>query len=59
MTNPDGFVELLTDDCLDRITHRYNIRRYTNQYLDENKEVIDDNDDFTEVEYLDYQIEVY
>ena len=60
MTNPRGFVELLTADCLGIITHEYNPRRYTNQYLDDNKEVIDDNDEFLDVgvEYLDYQIEV-
>ena len=34
MGNPRGFVKLLTDDILGRVRSRFQIRRYTTNYVD-------------------------
>ena len=56
MSNPEGFVELLTADCLRLVTYMYQCRKYTVQYLDDNSEVIEDNDELQEVSDADYQV---
>ena len=34
MGNPAGFIQLITDDLLGRVTHRYQLSQYTCNYVD-------------------------
>ena len=35
MGNPTGFIQLITDDLLGRVTHRFQLKQYTCNYVDE------------------------
>ena len=51
-----GFVELLTADCLDQVTHKYECRPYSVYYFDNNGDFINDRDELLEVSDVDYSM---
>lgn len=40
MGNPTGFIQLISDDLLGRVTGRWELKKYTSNYVDENGELM-------------------
>ena len=51
-----GFADLLTADCLDQVSYKYECRPYSVFYLDTNGDFINDQDELLEVSEADYAV---
>ena len=50
MGNPEGFIQLVTDDLLGRVSHRFELKEYTTNYVDDAGKLT-----HTDTEFQEYQ----